>query len=386
MIPDSNAPAREPTMALAEEGTVTRAPGVVVVGTGFGCFTHVRALRSAGFDVLAVVGRDPEKTRRRAKLFDVPRALVSLEEALALPGVQAVTIATPPHTHAAIAHQAIAAGKHLICEKPLARDVAEGEALRDAAERAGIVALVGTEFRFDAGQATLARCIASGAIGEPRLATILLHVGVLADPSAELPDWWQDTGQGGGWLGAHGSQVIDQIRFTLGEFAAVSATLPHVGAREMSAEDGFIVQFRLASGCVGTMQSTCADRSPPMIETRVAGSDGSAWIRGLGSEVFVAGADGTRRVSVDDDLEGGERTPPPDGALETDYERMVGLGLDVPAYTRLASCFRARIEGRALPSRSAPATLADGVAALRVLEAARRSASQGRWVEVEAGG
>ncbi len=83
------------------------APGVVVFGTSFGCFTHVRALRNAGFQVRAVVGRDPEKTRRRAKAFDVPLALVSVDEALALPDVQAVTIATPPHTHAAIAMKAI---------------------------------------------------------------------------------------------------------------------------------------------------------------------------------------------------------------------------------------------------------------------------------------
>jgi predicted dehydrogenase len=362
------------------------APGVVVFGTGFGCFTHVRALRNAGFDVRALVGRDPEKTRRRAQLFDVPKALISRDEALALPNIQAVTIATPPHTHAAIAHAAIAAGKHLICEKPFARDVAEGEALCIAAERAGVVALVGTEFRFDAGQATLARCIASGEIGEPRLATLLLHVGVLADPSAELPDWWADADQGGGWFGAHGSQVIDQIRFALGEFTAVSASLPHVGEREMSAEDSFIVQFRLAGGCVGTMQSTCADRSPPMIETRVAGTRGSAWIRGVGSEVFVADADGTRRVPIDEDLQGGEISPPPAGALETDYERMIGIGLDIPPYTRLATCFRALIEGRALPSRSVPAGFEDGVAALRVLEAARRSAAEGRWVEVDTAG
>ncbi|MGH0031488.1 MAG: Gfo/Idh/MocA family protein [Myxococcota bacterium] len=360
----------------------SRAPGVVVFGTGFGCFTHVRALRGAGFEVRAVVGRDAEKTRRRAKLFEVPLALVSLEEALRLPDVDAVTIATPPHTHAPIAHAAIAAGRHVICEKPFARDVAEGEALVEAAERAGVVALVGTEFRFDAGQATLARCIASGAIGEPRLATLMLHVGVLAEPDAELPAWWADAGQGGGWLGAHGSQVIDQIRVALGEFEAVNASLLHVGAREMSADDGFVVQFRMANGCVGTMQSTCADRSPPMIETRVAGTRGSAWIDGLGSDVFVADADGRRRVPVDADLQGGEVSPPPPGALETDYERMIGLGFDVPPYTRLAACFRARIEGRPSPSRSEPAGFADGLAALRVIEAARRSAAETRWVEV----
>ena len=76
-------------------------PGVVVVGTGFGCFTHVRALRAAGFEVLALVGRDVARTAERARLFDVPLACRSLAEALALPGVAAVTIATPPLTHAA---------------------------------------------------------------------------------------------------------------------------------------------------------------------------------------------------------------------------------------------------------------------------------------------
>jgi predicted dehydrogenase len=360
----------------------SKAPGVVVFGTGFGCFTHVRALRDAGFDVQAVVGRDPEKTARRAQQFGVAKALTSVSEALALKDVCAVTIATPPNTHAPIALQAIAAGRHLICEKPFARDVAEGEAVRDAADKAGVVALLGTEFRFDAGQATLARTIADGAIGHPRLATFLLHVGVLADRDAEIPAWWKDAEQGGGWLSAHGSQVIDQIRFALGEFTSVSASLPDVAGRGMSADDGFIVQFRLANGCVGTMQSTCADRSPPMIESRVVGTEGTAWIKGLGSEVFVSDATGTHPVPVGADLLGGEITPPPDGALETDYERMIGLGFDVPPYLRLARTFRALIEGDPPPTRSEPARFEDGVSALRVLEAARRSARDACWVDI----
>ena len=156
--------------------------GAVVVGTGFGCVTHVRALRGAGIDVKAIVGRDAERTQERARLFDVPVALTDFSSALALGGVDAVTIATPPHTHAELTLAAIAAGKHVICEKPFARDAADGRTMLAAAREAGIVHMMGTEFRWDAGQATLARAIRSGAIGEPRLATVVLQVPVLAAP------------------------------------------------------------------------------------------------------------------------------------------------------------------------------------------------------------
>ena len=242
-----------------------RRVGVVVAGTGFGCITHVRALRAAGFDVMAVIGRDPDRTRERAAQFDVPRALTSLDDALALDGVDAVTIATPPHTHADLALAAIAARKHVICEKPFARDAAEGRRVLAAAEAAGIVHLLGTEFRWDAGQATLARAVRSGAIGEPRLATVLMHVPMLADPGAEVPSWWADDASGGGWFGAHGSQVIDQLRVTLGEFAGVSASVLRVGESTRTADDGFAVQFETRNGCAGVMQSTAADWGPMIV-------------------------------------------------------------------------------------------------------------------------
>src|SRR5207248_10573052 len=134
-------------------------PGAVVVGTGFGCVTHVRALRAAGFDVKAVVGRDPARTAERARQFGVDGACTSLTEALALEGVDAVTVATPPHTHAALVLEALAAGRHVLCEKPFARDAAEARTVLAAAEQAGVVHLLGTEFRWDAGQATLARAV-----------------------------------------------------------------------------------------------------------------------------------------------------------------------------------------------------------------------------------
>lgn len=78
-------------------------PGVAVVGSGFGARVHVPALRAAGFDVVALVGRNPEKTARRAERFGIPHVYTSLADALARPDIAVVTIATPPDTHAALA-------------------------------------------------------------------------------------------------------------------------------------------------------------------------------------------------------------------------------------------------------------------------------------------
>src|SRR5690606_33579427 len=97
----------------------------VVVGTAFGCLTHVRALGAAGFEVVGLVGRDPAKTAARAERFGIPHPTTSLDDALALPGVDVVTVATPPHTHGPLVLAAAGAGKHVVCEKPFARDLDE---------------------------------------------------------------------------------------------------------------------------------------------------------------------------------------------------------------------------------------------------------------------
>ncbi len=356
--------------------------GVAVVGTGFGCVTHVRALYAAGFDVRALVGRDPEKTARRAKAVGVPHPCTSLTDALALAGVDAVTIATPPDTHAPLVLEALDAGRHVLCEKPFARDAAEAEQLLAAAEQSGLVHLLGTEFRFDTGQALLARAVHDGVIGAPRLALFLLHVPVLTESDAEVPDWWADAARGGGWLGAHGSQVIDQIRVTLGELASVSASVVHV-TRSTSADDGFVAHFRSRAGAAVVMQSTPADRGPFLVETRVVGTRGTAWIEGLGDTVRVTDGDGERRLAIPEDLRTAAPSAPPAALLETAYERMIGHGLDLGPYTRLAEQFRARIDGTPPPPGPEPATFADGVADMRVLDAVRRAAAEGTTVPID---
>jgi len=354
--------------------------GVVIVGTGFGCITHLRALRSAGFEVHALVGRDPTKTAERAQRFGVPLATTDLHEALALAGADAVAIATPPHTHAAIVLDAISAGKHVLCEKPFARDAHEARAMLHAAEAAGVVHLLGTEFRWSTGQAAMARVVGRGEIGVPKLATFLMHIPMLADPAGEVPAWWAQAEQGGGWLGAQAAHVIDQVRVMLGEIEGVSASLTSVSERDWDVEDAFTVHFRTRSGVPGVMQSTVAAWGPPVFCTRVVGSHGTVWAEF--DTVRVADASGTHDVPAPADLPLSPPDPPPADLLSTAYDGLHSFGIDMAPYTRLATTFRALIEGRPVPDDPPPATFADGVANMEVLDAIRRSARDGAWTEI----
>ncbi len=308
---------------------------------------------------------------------------MDLAEALAVDGVDAVSVATPPHTHHDIVLEAVGAGKHVLCEKPFARDTAEAEAMLAAAEAAGVVHLLGAEFRWGPGQALLRRTVTSGQIGTPKLATFLLHIPLLADAGSEVPDWWGDAAQGGGWLGAHGSHVIDQIREMLGEIVAVQAALPLLSEHHWTAEDTYSVRFVTASGVDGILQGSAGDWGPITSIVRIAGSTGTAWSEG--DAVNVADATGTRLVEIPADLEVAPPSPPPVDLMHTAYDFLHSTGLDFGPWTRMADTFRALIEGRETPADPAPATFADGVALMQVMDAIRRSAADRAMVAVDRG-
>ena len=361
------------------------APTVVVFGTSFGCLTHVRALREAGFDVRAVVGRDPARTAERAKRFDVPLALTSTEEAFELPGVDAVSIATPPATHAELALEAIDRGRHVLCEKPFAMDAAEAERMRSAAAHSGLVHLLATEFRYAPANALFAETIRSGRIGDPIDALFSLDVPFVSSADAGgVPTWWHDAAQSGGWLGAWGVHVIDQIRTALGDIEALSGFISTRDDRlKGGADEGFNALLRTASGASATLRSSA--RSFGFAQsTRVIGSD--ATIELAGDAVLLHTADGTTPLDVPAHLEVLPPRPPPTEGLGTAYEQGHAMGTDFGPFTRLAEVFRARIEGRATPDWPAPATFDDGVANQRVMDAIRASADQGGVQRVLQGG
>jgi predicted dehydrogenase len=359
--------------------------GAVVVGTNYGVLAHVGALNEAGFEVRALVGRDGAKARDRAEKLGVAHGFGALEPALALPGVDVVSITTPPHTHAELSLAAISAEKHVLCEKPFALDLEEARSVLAAAARAGVIHVMGNEHRFGTTQELLRRVIAAGTVGKPQMALIIRHRPSLVDGSIELPSWWESTAKGGGWLGALGSHIIDQVRSTLGEFESVSGTLEKWSPRPaMTADDTYTIQFRLATGCTGVLHSSCAIPGPAIPTTKIGGSRGAAWVDG--DQVWIDAGEGPQVVSEPADLPRVLPEPPPAEFWPT-YARGTGWhisGLDLAYFTRLYRRFKAKIECGADDGQPPLATFHDGTACQAVLDAVRRSSAEGgRWVGVE---
>jgi predicted dehydrogenase len=345
--------------------------GVVVVGTGFGCRVHLPAARAAGLEVTALVGRDREKTQRRARRAEVDEACGTLGEALQLPRTEIVVIASPPATHAELAEEAIAAGRHVLVEKPFTLGAAEAVRLSQAAEKAGIVALVGHEFRFAPERVTFRQALADGVVGPPRLATFVGHSPLVAPLDMATPPWWFDRSRGGGWLGASVSHLVDAIRTWLGEFDTVSASLPLVSDRDPSthAEDTAAARFRMRSGCEGILQQSAAVWGDRVEAVRVAGPHGTLTLDG--DSVTLADSAGTRTL----DRVG----PPMPVELEpSDDPRHRFTHIELGPAIVQAGVLRDLALGRA-PSYDtmSPATFADGVACMQVLDAIRASAANG---------
>ena len=201
---------------------------VAVVGTNIGCTLHVRALKAAGFEVAALVGRNPEVTAARAAHFGIPRSLGSIE-AVTDSDVEAVVIATPPETHHEFVMKALAAGKHVLCEKPFSLDVAAAREMRAAAEAAGVANMVTHEFRWFAQNALMRQLVTSGRIGSPIQMTALFDHTLCAPATLDVPAWWRTHVGGGGWLRNYNAHGIDLIRYIAGDFAAVCGHV-HPGA------------------------------------------------------------------------------------------------------------------------------------------------------------
>ena len=122
--------------------------GAAVIGAGFIGPVHVEALQRLGVPVVGILGATPEEARGAADKLGLPKAYATLDELLADPAVQVVHITTPNRHHFSMASVALRAGKHVLCEKPLAMNSAESAALVELARKTGLAAGVNYNVRF----------------------------------------------------------------------------------------------------------------------------------------------------------------------------------------------------------------------------------------------
>ena len=210
--------------------------GVAIVGTGMIGAVHRRAALLAGAVVRGVSASSPERGAEVAQAWDVPRAYRDIGEALADPQVQVLHVCTPNHLHRAMAQAALEAGKHVICEKPLATTLHDAEALSALAASAGLVATVPFVYRYHPVVREARARIAHGDLGPLRLIHGSYLQDWLLDPASN--NWRVDPALGGASrvFADIGSHWCDLVEWVSGErFVDVSAAFETVIAQRAAA-------------------------------------------------------------------------------------------------------------------------------------------------------
>ncbi len=188
-----------------------------VIGTGFIGTVHIGALRRLGIAVAGVLGSAPDRAAARAQALGVARAYGSLDELLADGAVDVVHVTSPNDLHYPQVKAILAAGKHVICEKPLAMTAAQSAEMVDLARASGRVAAVCYNIRFYPLNQHARGMVASGALGAVRLITGQYHQDWLAKET----DWnWRLVPEAGGTLrsvGDIGTHWLDLVTFIAGE-------------------------------------------------------------------------------------------------------------------------------------------------------------------------
>ena len=187
-----------------------------VVGTGFIGVVHVDALRRLGVEVVGVVGSSPERARAKGASVPLPAPYESFEAMLADERVEVVHLTTPNHLHYPQVKAVLEAGKHVVCEKPLALDSMQSAELLELAERSGLVHCTNFNVRFYPQCQEARALVADGRVGE----IWNVHGGYLQDWLLLPTDWnWRlEPGKGGELRAVAdiGSHWLDLVQFVTG--------------------------------------------------------------------------------------------------------------------------------------------------------------------------
>jgi predicted dehydrogenase len=360
----------------ASAAPLTGPIGVAVLGTGFGEAVHIPALKHLDdVDLVSVVSRRADRAKAVASRHGIPNATTDWRDAITDPDVHAVVIATPPYLHHQMAITALEAGKHVLCEKPMARNLAESRDMVKLAATANVVAMINHEFRYLPIRARVKELIDEGYVGEPQSVSMNVFRSTLADPNDRPFGWLMEQDKAGGMLGASGSHYIDSLRWWLGEIHAVAGStatmvrrrrLPDSsGMAGVDADDNFAFILKFANGALATVHFCATAPIDAGEEITISGSEGMLIVQGDG-ELF-----GARRRDV-----GLRELPIPDRLSPKLPE--FSHYLTRPTVLLMRDWIKAIRTGAG--AEFSP-SFADGAKVQEIIDGVIRSGVQGRWID-----
>jgi predicted dehydrogenase len=288
-----------------------RTVGVGLLGTAFMGRAHAHAYRTlvamaeplpAPVVLQAVAGRDARRTAVFAERFGIANASTDWRAVIQDPAVTVFDNVGPNHLHAEPTLAALAAGKHVVCEKPLALDGEQAWELLSAARRAGVKHMCAFNYRFVPAVKLARDLISDGRLGEIRHFRARYLQEWLVEPAAEVTWRLRSDHAGSGALGDLGSHIIDLARFLVGEISDVSGatqTFVHErGGERADVDEAFQALIGFESGASGTLEASrvCPGRANSLV-LEVNGTHGSLVfdLERL-NELWVHRADGPREL------------------------------------------------------------------------------------------
>lgn len=239
--------------------------GIGIVGGGYMGKAHAVAMAAVGavFDtplrprLEMVAAGSPASAERYRQAFGFARAAPHWEALVADPRVEAVVIASPQHTHRAIAEAAFALGKPVFCEKPLGASLADARAMVAAAETAGLPNMIGFNYVRTPATQFVRKLLADGAIGAVTWFRGEHTEDFLADPA--LPATWRTRGRANGAMGDLAPHIVNATLALMGPVTRVSAQIETVhasrqgpdGPETVDNDDQAQMMLRFASGVMG---------------------------------------------------------------------------------------------------------------------------------------
>ncbi len=350
--------------------------GIGIIGTGFARKVQIPAfLACENVRIASVASGSRTNAEATAAECGAGHFTADWRETVGRDDVDLVCITTPPNLHLEMTLAAIEHGKHILCEKPMAMNVAEAGQMIAAARGRPQLALIDHELRFQPGRLMAYNMLRDGVIGKVRHSKFFFAAPHRGDPNIAW-NWWSDASVGGGALGAIASHVIDSFQWFLAtDISSVSCQLQtHIKHRRDAVgdvhavtsddESNMLVRFRdgdLTSDATGLVSVSMTENPTYTNRMEFYGELGAMRVGHIGQvDVAMNGAADWTPVEV----EVGENLP---GLPDTGFAR---------GFVQFAPHIVAAIrDGRAVIEHAA--TFADGLRVQRVLDAARRSNAEG---------